>query len=185
MHKTIRDILSNNPIIPVYTPHNVEDTLNAARKLLMDGIHCIEITLRTECALSAIQALKESDIDICIGVGTIRNASRIKPLKDIGVNFGVSPGQTKNILKASIKHEFPLLPGIATPSELLFGLENGFDTFKLFPANAINAKALLKAFNATFPEVRFCPTGGINQTNMNDYLDMQNVLAVGGSWVFS
>lgn len=187
MHQTLRDILTTNPIVPVYTPHSVEETVATAKRLVAEGTKCIEITLRTDAAMDAIKAVKaeqENGLDIVLGVGTISNATTVKQLKKIGVDFGVSPGLTKNILKAALKHNFPLLPGIATPSELLTGLEYGFETFKLFPANAINSKALLKAFNATYPHVRFCPTGGVNAENKDEFLAMPNVIAAGGSWVF-
>jgi len=184
MHNKIREILNANPIVPVYTPQSVSETLAAAKNLLTDGINCIEITLRTECALEAIQAVKDSDIDIALGVGTVRDSEMVATLKEIGVDFAVSPGLTSKILSAAVQHNLPLLPGIATPSELLTGIEYGFETFKMFPANAIDSKALLKAFNATYPNVRFCPTGGVNSDNVSSFLNLENVIAVGGSWVF-
>ena len=180
---SIANILDQNNIIPVVTPLSVESTVKVARALVAGGVNTIEITLRTDCALDAIQAVKDSDIDIVLGVGTIINGKMIHTLNEIGVDFGVSPGLTNGILQTAKNTNFNILPGVATPSELIKGMSYGFDRFKIFPANAIDSKGLLKAFNATFPGIRFCPTGGVSRDTMNDYLSLPNVVAVGGSWL--
>lgn len=183
MSKTIASILDDNPVIPVVTPLSVESTVKVAHALVNGGINSIEITLRTKCAIDAIKAVKASGIPITLGVGTIIDGNMIRKLKDIGVDFGVSPGLTDDMLRTAKDIEFNLLPGIATPSELIQGLGYGLNCFKLFPANAINSHALLKAFNATFPGIKFCPTGGVNPENIESFLSQPNVAAVGGSWL--
>ncbi|NNC97599.1 MAG: bifunctional 4-hydroxy-2-oxoglutarate aldolase/2-dehydro-3-deoxy-phosphogluconate aldolase [Gammaproteobacteria bacterium] len=182
---TLQKILGSNPIIPVVTPLSVDSTVKVAEALVAGGINTIEITLRTDCALEAIQAVKDSDIDITLGVGTIINGKTIHILDEIGVDFGVSPGLTNGILQTAKQLDFNILPGVATPSELIKGMSYGFKHFKIFPANAIDSKALLKAFNATFPGIQFCPTGGVSVDSMNDYLQLPNVICVGGSWLAS
>lgn len=179
----IADILENNPIIPVVTPLSVDSTVKVAQALVDGGVNVIEITLRTDCALEAIQAVKDSGINIVLGVGTIINGAMIRQLNDMGVDFGVSPGLTNGILQTAKELNFNLLPGIATPSELIKGMSYGFERFKIFPANAIDSKGLLKAFSATFPDIRFCPTGGVSLKNKDEFLSLSNVVAVGGSWL--
>ncbi len=181
--KTLAEILNANPVIPVVTPLSVESTLKVAEALVAGGINTIEITLRTDCALEAIQAIKDSDIEITLGVGTIINGAMIHTLNEIGVDFGVSPGLTNGILQTAKQTNFNILAGVATASELIKGLSYGFKHFKIFPANAIDSKSLLKAFNATFPGIQFCPTGGVSLDTMNDYLSLPNVICVGGSWL--
>ena len=183
MKQTLASILNANPVVPVVTPLSVESTVKVARALVAGGVNTIEITLRTDCALDAIQAVKDSDIDITLGVGTIINGAMIHTLNDIGVDFGVSPGLTNGILQTAKKTNFNLLAGVATPSELIKGMSYGFKYFKIFPANAIDSKGLLKAFNATFPGIKFCPTGGVSGDSFNDYLSLPNVVCVGGSWL--
>ena len=183
MKQTLASILNANPVVPVVTPLSVESTVKVARALVAGGVNTIEITLRTDCALDAIQAVKDSDIDITLGVGTIINGAMIHTLNDIGVDFGVSPGLTNGILQTAKKTNFNLLAGVATPSELIKGMSYGFKYFKIFPANAIDSKGLLKAFNATFSGIKFCPTGGVSADSFNDYLSLPNVVCVGGSWL--
>lgn len=181
--KTLAEILNANPVVPVVTPLSVDSTVKVAEALVAGGINTIEITLRTDCALEAIQAIKDSDIEITLGVGTIINGAMIHTLNEIGVDFGVSPGLTNGILQTAKQTNFNILAGVATASELIKGLSYGFKHFKIFPANAIDSKSLLKAFNATFPGIQFCPTGGVSLDTMNDYLVLPNVVCVGGSWL--
>ena len=183
MKKTLSEILNANPVVPVVTPLSVESTVKVAQALVAGGVNTIEITLRTDCALEAIQAVKDSDIDIVLGVGTIINGKMIHTLNEIGIDFGVSPGLTNGILQTAKQTKFNILPGVATPSELIKGMSYGFKHFKIFPANAIDSKGLLKAFNATFPGIQFCPTGGVSADSFNDYLSLPNVVCVGGSWL--
>ena len=170
-------------IVPVVTPYSVEGTVQLARTLVAGGINAIEITLRTELALEAIKAVKASGIDIVLGAGTLTSVQDVENIADIGVDFAVSPGMTHKLLEASCSNEIALLPGISGASDILLGMEYGFDFFKVFPAEAINGYDLIKSLFAPFPNISFCPTGGINLSNVNRYLELPSILCVGGSWI--
>lgn len=183
MTSPIMQTLEGTRLMPVVTAYSVESTLSLAQALVEGGINAIEITLRTSCALDAIREVAASDIDILLGVGTLTSAADVEAVAEIGVDFAISPGVTPNILQAGTDTGVKLLPGVATASELMLGLEYGLSEFKLFPAGAINGYELLKAFAGPFPEVSFCPTGGISLANLNQYMELPNVFCVGGSWM--
>jgi len=170
-------------IVPVVTPYTVESTVAMTKAMMAGGINSVEITLRTGCAWEAIAAVQALDLPIKVGVGTITNAELFLKAADLNVDFAVSPGVTTGLLDVARESQLQLLPGIASASELMLGLEYGIETFKLFPAMAINAPALLSAFAGPFPDVKFCPTGGINAENASAILAMPNVVCVGGSWM--
>ena len=177
--------LSALKIVPVVTPYDVESTVEMSKAMVAGGIGSVEITLRTECAWDAIQAVKDLDLPLQVGVGTITNAELFAKAEAMALAFAVSPGITTSLLKRAQGSSMPLLPGIATASELMQGLEFGIETFKLFPAMAINAPALLSSFAGPFPDVMFCPTGGVNSENAGALLARPNVVCVGGSWMVS
>lgn len=175
--------LKDTRLMPVVTAYSVDSTLGLAAALVEGGINAIEITLRTDCALDAIREVKASDIDILVGVGTLTSAADVEAVAKIGVDFAISPGVTSSLLQAGKDTGVQLLPGIATASELMLGLEYGLSEFKLFPAGAINGYELLKAFSGPFPDVSFCPTGGISLVDLNQFMALPNVFCVGGSWM--
>ena len=175
--------LESYRILPVVTPGTPEETVELAKALARGGIGAIEITLRTAGAMDAIAAVKEAGVDIALGVGTIVSESQVSEVTDIGVDFAVSPGITEKVLAAANSEDLMLLPGIASASELMLGMEYGYELFKLFPAEAVNGRALLKSLGGPFPNIRFCPTGGINPQNAQDYLQLKNVICIGGSWM--
>lgn len=179
----LREKIRSIQIVPVVTPYSVEGTVELARTLVAGGINAIEITLRTELALEATKAVKASGIDIVLGVGTLTSTQDVENVADIGVDFAVSPGMTHKLLDASRSNDIALLPGISSASDILLGLEYGFDFFKVFPAEAINGYDLIKSLSAPFPNISFCPTGGINLNNINRYLALPSILCVGGSWM--
>ena len=179
----LREKIRSIQIVPVVTPYSVEGTVELARTLVAGGINAIEITLRTELALEATKAVKASGIDIVLGVGTLTSTQDVENVADIGVDFAVSPGMTHKLLDASRTNDIALLPGISSASDILLGLEYGFDFFKVFPAEAINGYDLIKSLSAPFPNISFCPTGGINLNNINRYLALPSILCVGGSWM--
>lgn len=179
----LREKIRSIQIVPVVTPYSVEGTVELARTLVAGGINAIEITLRTELALEATKAVKASGIDIVLGVGTLTSTQDVENVADIGVDFAVSPGMTHKLLDASRSNDIALLPGISSASDILLGLEYGFDFFKVFPAEAINGYDLIKSLSAPFPNISFCPTGGINLNNINRYLTLPSILCVGGSWM--
>lgn len=180
---SLKEKLQNISIVPVVTPYTVEGTVELARTLVAGGINAIEITLRTQCALDAIKAVKDSGIEIVLGVGTLTSVAHVNTIAALEVDFAVSPGLTPAVLKAANEQKLNLLPGISSASEVMLGMEYGYDFFKVFPAEAVNAYALIKSLEGPFSGVSFCPTGGINLSNINRYLALSSVLCAGGSWM--
>jgi 2-dehydro-3-deoxyphosphogluconate aldolase/(4S)-4-hydroxy-2-oxoglutarate aldolase len=176
-----REIMQVSKIIPVISVNSVEEALHLSEALLKGGINIFEITLRTSCAVNAIRAVCKEFPEAVTGAGTVLDASQFKIVEDAGAMFAISPGLTRNL--AEYKNSIPLLPGVATASEIMKGLECGYDAFKLFPANIVGGVSALKSFGAPFKDVVFCPTGGVNAQNAKEYLALDNVLCVGGSWI--
>jgi 2-dehydro-3-deoxyphosphogluconate aldolase/(4S)-4-hydroxy-2-oxoglutarate aldolase len=179
----IRSILSLAPVIPVLTIEKIEHAVPLARALSAGGLRVLEVTLRTSIALQAIEAMRTAVPDAVVGVGTLTNPADFIQASDAGAQFGVSPGLTETLANAAQRVSFPLLPGIMTPSELIAGLNWGFNTFKLFPAQQAGGVNMLKALGGPFPHVVFCPTGGITRATAPEYLALPNVACIGGSWV--
>ncbi|MCX2920448.1 bifunctional 4-hydroxy-2-oxoglutarate aldolase/2-dehydro-3-deoxy-phosphogluconate aldolase [Stenotrophomonas rhizophila] len=179
----VRAVLKLAPVIPVFTPENVEDAVEVARALFNGGLPVIEVTLRTPMAMEAIQAMVEAVPDAVVGAGTVLTAAQMEQVKQVGGRFAVSPGATSRLYAAARDTDLPFLPGVATSSELMLGLEQGLDTFKFFPAVQAGGAAMLSAWNGPFGDVRFCPTGGISAQTARDFLHLPNVLCVGGSWL--
>ncbi len=179
----VRAVLKLAPVIPVFTPENVDDAVEVARALFNGGLPVIEVTLRTPVAMDAIKAMVEAVPDAVVGAGTVLTAAQMEQLKQAGGRFAVSPGATPRLYAAARDTDLPFLPGVATSSELMLGVEHGLDTFKLFPAVQAGGAAMLSAWNGPFGDVRFCPTGGITAQTARDFLHLPNVLCVGGSWL--
>ncbi len=179
----VRAVLKLAPVIPVFTPENVEDAVEVARALFNGGLPVIEVTLRTPMAMEAIQAMVEAVPDAVVGAGTVLTAAQMEKVNQVGGRFAVSPGATPRLYAAARDTDLPFLPGVATSSELMLGLEHGLDTFKFFPAVQAGGAAMLSAWNGPFGDVRFCPTGGISAQTARDFLHLPNVLCVGGSWL--
>jgi 2-dehydro-3-deoxyphosphogluconate aldolase/(4S)-4-hydroxy-2-oxoglutarate aldolase len=179
----IRNILALAPVIPVLTIEKLEHAVPLARALCAGGLRVLEVTLRTSAGLPAIEAMRKSVPDAVVGVGTLARPEDFAQSANAGAQFGVSPGLTAPLAEAARSFSFPLLPGIMTPSELIGGLGWGFTTFKLFPAQQAGGIAMLKALGGPFPDVVFCPTGGITRATAPDFLALPNVACVGGSWI--
>ena len=179
----VRAVLKLAPVIPVFTPGNVDDAVQVAHALFRGGLPVIEVTLRTPVALDAIKAMVEAVPDAVVGAGTVLSAAQMEQVKAVGGRFAVSPGATDRLYAAARDTDLPLLPGVATSSELMRGLEHGLDTFKFFPAVQAGGAAMLSAWNGPFGDVRFCPTGGISAQTATQFLHLPNVLCVGGSWL--
>ncbi|BFM07421.1 bifunctional 4-hydroxy-2-oxoglutarate aldolase/2-dehydro-3-deoxy-phosphogluconate aldolase [Halioxenophilus aromaticivorans] len=177
--------LAELKIVPVVTPYTVQSTIEMTKAMVAGGIGSVEITLRTDCAWDAIKAVQDLGLPVKVGVGTITNANLFAQAEAIQADFAVSPGISNKLLARSEGSLLPLLPGIATASELMQGMDYGISTFKLFPAMAINAPALLSSFAGPFPEIKFCPTGGVTTENAAGLLARPNVVCVGGSWMVS
>ena len=176
-----REIMCVSKIIPVMSVNSVDESLRLCEALIEGGVSIFEITLRTPCALDAIEAVAKAFPNATTGAGTVLNAAQFARVEDRGAAFAISPGLTKSL--AEYKSAIPLLPGVASASEIMQGLEWGYDAFKLFPANIVGGVDALKSFGAPFGDVVFCPTGGINASNAKEFLALKNVLCVGGSWI--
>lgn len=169
--------------MPVMVIQNLEDAVPLAEALVAGGIRVLEITLRTPIALEAIKAISGNVKDAIVGAGTIANPKQLKAAEDAGAVFAISPGITEPLLKATNAGGIALIPGIATLSELMLGMDYGLDCFKFFPAEAAGGIPMLKAIAGPFPQATFCPTGGISPDNYKAYLSLPNVACVGGSWL--
>ena len=183
MSNDIRAVLRRAPVMPVITIRDAARAAPLARALAAGGLTAIEITLRTAAALEAIAAVAREVPECLAGAGTVLNGRDLAAAREVGAAFAVSPGATPELLAAARADGSPFLPGIATAGELMAGLAAGFECFKLFPAAQAGGPAMLKFFGGPFPNVRFCPTGGIDLKSAPAYLALANVDCVGGSWV--
>ena len=179
----MRNILAGHSVIPVITLDRVEDAVPLAQALVAGGLKVLEVTLRTEAAVEGIREIVKHVPDAIVGTGTVCNEQQIKLSEDLGCQFMISPGATDKLLEAGAQSSVPFLPGVASVSELMRGMEYGHRDFKFFPAEAAGGTSVLKAFAGPFGDVRFCPTGGIGLHNVVEYLALPNVLCVGGSWI--
>ncbi len=180
---TLDQICALAPVIPVLTINREADALPIAEALLEGGLPVLEITLRTDVGLRAIEAISKAFPEARVGAGTVLNAAQYRAACEAGSAFIVSPGCTDELLQTGIDSDIPLLPGIQSVSELMPGLQRGYQRFKFFPAEVAGGVAALKAFQGPFPDVRFCPTGGIKLGNAPEYLAQKNVMCVGGTWL--
>ncbi|MEP7243042.1 MAG: bifunctional 4-hydroxy-2-oxoglutarate aldolase/2-dehydro-3-deoxy-phosphogluconate aldolase [Gammaproteobacteria bacterium] len=179
----IANILQLSPVMPVVTIENADTAADLARALVRGGIKVIEVTLRTPQALRAIEVIANEVPEICIGAGTIMSPEDLNLAARAGAAFAISPGATRELLAAGANFRIPYLPAIATATELMDGLTAGFRYFKLFPANVAGGVQALQAFSGPFADARFCPTGGVSLQTARSYLELPNVLCVGGSWL--
>ncbi len=177
------DILNTGPVIPVIVIHNPDHAVPLAKALLSGGIKVMEITLRTTVAIEAIRKIAEEVPDTIVGAGTVSSENDLHDVAAAGGVFAISPGLTPNLLKAASTSPIALIPGISTASELMFGIEYGLREFKFFPAEAAGGVKMIQAIGGPFPQVNFCPTGGISPKNSLEYLRLKNVSCVGGSWL--
>jgi 2-dehydro-3-deoxyphosphogluconate aldolase/(4S)-4-hydroxy-2-oxoglutarate aldolase len=179
----LAELLRFSPVIPVITIERVEDAVPLARALVDGGLRLLEITLRTPVALAAAQAIVANVPEAIVGIGTVLTRQDLALASEIGAQFALSPGATPALLEAAAAQNLPFIPGVATSSELMAALAHGFDVLKFFPAVPAGGIATLAALGGPFPQVRFCPTGGIGEANMREWLAQPNVIAVGGSWL--
>ncbi len=183
MQDKIIEVLQISPIIPVVVIENIKDAVPLAQSLIEGGIHIIEVTLRSSCALEAIELIAKNVPKMRVGVGTILNSTQLEQAQNRGAEFLISPGLTIKLLEYAKKKDMPLIPGVSSSSEVMQALELGYSALKFFPAEYCGGVKLLNAFNGPFKGVKFCPTGGISADNMRSYLNLENVLCVGGSWL--
>ncbi len=179
----IRDIVALAPVIPVLTVNDLQDAVPLARALAAGGLRVLEVTMRTPVALAAIEAMRRAVPEAVVGVGTLTRPVDFAGAGRAGAQFGVTPGLTPELAAAARGSRFPLLPGVMTPTELIAARALGYDVVKLFPAQQAGGIGMLKALGAPFPDVLFCPTGGITRASAADFLALPNVVCVGGSWL--
>lgn len=177
---TLQEILRLSPVVPVLIIEDVDHAVPLAKALVAGGLRALEITLRTQVAIEAIHRIAGEVEGAVVGAGTITSTTARQAAADAGAKFGVSPGLIDG---EGFDGPIPLLPGVATATELMWGLKAGYTHFKLFPATIVGGVGLLKAFASPFPQAMFCPTGGVDVGNAPEFLAQPNVICVGGSWV--
>ena len=183
MHISIKSILSLSPVMPVLTINKVEKVDYLFEALIKGNLKTVEITLRTDCALKVIEIASKKFPLLEIGAGTVLNEMDLQAVKDAGASFAVSPGITTTLAKKAIEINFPFLPGVSNSSDIMKLLDLGYKSFKFFPAQAAGGLNYLKSLSGPFPNIVFCPTGGINEENAIQWLNQKNVICVGGSWI--
>jgi 2-dehydro-3-deoxyphosphogluconate aldolase / (4S)-4-hydroxy-2-oxoglutarate aldolase len=177
------DVMRNAPVIPVIVLNDVAHAVPMARALVAGGIRMLEVTLRTNVALACIEAIAREVPEAVVGAGTVRSAADAQAAALAGSRFAVSPGYTRAVGKACHELGLPLLPGVATGSEIMMAQEDGYTELKFFPAMQAGGPAMLKAWGGPFGDVKFCPTGGVTPANAKEFLALPNVVCVGGSWL--
>ena len=180
---TIRQIMALSPVIPVLTVARTEHAVPLAQALVRGGLRVLEVTLRSECALEAIRLMRSAVPEAVVGAGTLTRPEDFARAEHAGAQFGVTPGLTPELAAAATTVVFPTLPGVMTPTELIRARAAGYLACKLFPAQQAGGVAMLKALAGPFPDVVFCPTGGITRASAPEYLALSNVPCVGGSWL--
>lgn len=179
----VNKIMTTSPVIPVLTVDDLAAAGPLALALSTGGLRVLELTLRTPVALDAIKAMVKAAPDAIVGAGTVLDPDALKRAVDAGARFIVSPGLTKRLAKAAEEADVPLLPGVATATDIMRGLDLGLTRFKFFPAETSGGAAAIKAFGGPFGGISFCPTGGITLKSAPNYLALANVLCVGGTWI--
>ena len=180
---SLQKILGQVPVIPVLAIHDPDHAVPLARALAEGGLTILEVTLRTPVALEALRLIRDALPDITLGVGTVLQPEDMDRAANAGASFAVSPGLTKKLADAGRYSGIPLLPGVATVSEMMLARELGYRSLKFFPSGPMGGPAALKAIAPVMPDLAFCPTGGVTAANLTDYLALPNVFCVGGSWV--
>lgn len=182
-NRSLVDLLAPIKVMPVVTIGDAATAVPLAKALLAGGVPAIEITLRTSAALDATRRIAEAVPEMLVGVGTVLAPQQLLEAAAAGARFAVSPGTTSRLLDVAADSPLPLLPGVATPSEVMTALDRGYELLKFFPAETLGGRETLRAWAGPLPAARFCPTGGIGRDAVADYLALPNVVCVGGSWL--
>jgi 2-dehydro-3-deoxyphosphogluconate aldolase/(4S)-4-hydroxy-2-oxoglutarate aldolase len=182
IHNTL-ELAALGPVIPVIVLQDVAHAAPMARALVEGGVRVLEVTLRTPVALACMEAIARAVPEAIVGAGTLRTVADVRAARDAGCRFGVSPGYTLEIGAACREAHIPLLPGVATASEVMAANADGLAFLKFFPATAAGGVPMLKALAGPFPDVVFCPTGGITVETAPQFLALPNVRVCGGSWL--
>ncbi len=176
-------LFAQGPVVPVIVIKDLATAVPLAKALVAGGVRVLEVTLRTPVALEAIELMAKEVPDAIVGAGTVTTPEQLAKVAAAGAKFAISPGLTRELLAAGKAGDIPLIPGISSISELMEGTGVGYTHFKFFPAEAAGGVKTLKSIHGPFSDIRFCPTGGINEKNYQDYLALPNVACVGGSWI--
>ncbi len=179
----VSELLKGQKVVPVVVIDNEEQAIGLAKALLDGGISVIEITLRNDFGIKAIKLVKEQFPQMLILAGTVNTSEQMEAVVEAGADGIVSPGITASLLETAKRLKIPYLPGVASATDVLFAIENGLNECKLFPATVVGGIGAIKALGGPFPDIRFCPTGGVSKDNYNDFLELSNVMCVGGTWV--
>jgi 2-dehydro-3-deoxyphosphogluconate aldolase/(4S)-4-hydroxy-2-oxoglutarate aldolase len=180
---TVLEVMRTGPVIPVIVIDAIDRAVPLARALVAGGVRVLEVTMRTPVALQAVRAIAHEIDGAIIGVGTITRPEDFERSIEAGAGFGVSPGLTPELTKAARASGLPFLPGVMTPSDVIAARAAGFTELKLFPARQAGGVGMLQAMAGPFPDVTFCPTGGVSAATARDFLALPNVACVGGSWL--
>ena len=183
MHNSIKSILTMSPVMPVLVIHKVDKVEHLFESLIKGNLKVVEVTLRTSCALKVIEIASKKFPNLKVGAGTILNEIDLQDIKNAGASFAVSPGCTISLATKALDLNIPFLPGIANSSDIMNLIKLGYKSFKFFPAEAAGGINYIKSLNGPFPDIMFCPTGGVNQENATEWLKQKNVICVGGSWI--
>ena len=183
MHYSIKSILTMSPVMPVLVINKVDKVEYLFEALIKGNLKVVEITLRTSCALKVIEIASKKFPSLMVGAGTVLNEKDLQDIKSAGASFAVSPGSTISLATKALDMKFPFLPGIANSSDIMNLISLGYKSFKFFPAEAAGGINYIKSLNGPFPDIVFCPTGGVNQENATEWLKQNNVICVGGSWI--
>jgi 2-dehydro-3-deoxyphosphogluconate aldolase / (4S)-4-hydroxy-2-oxoglutarate aldolase len=176
-------VMQDAPVIPVIVLHDVAHAVPMARALVAGGIRMLEVTLRTPVALQCMERIAKEVPEAVVGAGTVRSPAEAQAAQMAGARFAVSPGYTSPVGRACKDIGLPLLPGVATGSEIMMAQEDGYTQLKFFPAMQAGGPAMLKAWSGPFFDIQFCPTGGVTLQNAPEFLALPNVVCVGGSWL--
>ena len=180
---SVLQLMRTGPVIPVIVIEKLEHAVPLARALVAGGVRVLEVTLRTAVAIEAVEAIARQVEGAIVGVGTITRPDDFARSIEAGAMFGVSPGLTPVLVEAAKASGLPLLPGAMTPSDVIAARAAGFTELKLFPAQQAGGVGMLKALAGPFPDITFCPTGGVTAATASDFLALANVACVGGSWL--
>lgn len=179
----LKDVLRMGPVMPVIVIHDLAHAEPLAKALFKGGIKVFEVTLRTDVALDAIRIMRDAVPEAIVGAGTVTSSDELEAALGAGAMFAVTPGLTRELAKSAVGPALPLLPGVMTPGELMLARDLGFDAVKLFPAREAGGVGMLRAMAGPFPDVLFCPTGGVTLETAPSYLELPNVACVGGTWL--
>jgi len=179
----VSELLNGQKVVPVVVIENEEQAIGLAEALLQGGISVIEITLRNAYGTEAIKVIKQAFPDMVVLAGTVNTTSQMQAVVDAGVDGVISPGISESLIELSKSLSVAYLPGVGTASEVMLAIQHGLTECKLFPATVVGGISALNAFSGPFGEIQFCPTGGVSEANYQDFLALDNVMCVGGSWL--